>query len=105
MASPLTALSSASINSASPSLSREASSDTMYEDNSYAENTPDSTSPASSSPFVDATTDAADPNRENISPTKGHRMSLKGPVDRDHPSPLKMLKSLTSPSHSPRTSV
>ncbi|PQE26823.1 kinetoplast-associated KAP protein [Rutstroemia sp. NJR-2017a BVV2] len=105
MASPLTALSSASINSASPSLSREASSDTMYEDNSYAENTPDSTSPASSSPFVDATTDAADPNRENISPTKGHRLSLKGPVDRDHPSPLKMLKSLTSPSHSPRTSV
>ncbi|PQE07595.1 kinetoplast-associated KAP protein [Rutstroemia sp. NJR-2017a BBW] len=77
----------------------------MYEDNSYAENTPDSTSPASSSPFIDATVDAADPNRENISPTKGHRLSLKGPVDRDHPSPLKMLKSLTSPSHSPRTSV
>ncbi|KAM3072399.1 hypothetical protein ACMFMG_009202 [Clarireedia jacksonii] len=105
MASPLTALSSANINSASPSLSREASSDNMYEDNSYTENTPDSGSPESSSPFVDATTDAADPNRENISPTKGHRMSLKGAVDRDHMSPLKMLKSRTSPSNSPRTSV
>jgi phage shock protein A len=51
-----------------------------------------------SSPFVSNVTETVE-DRENISPTKLYRLSSKSPVEGEHPSPLKMLKSRASPTN------
>ncbi|QSZ32532.1 hypothetical protein DSL72_002110 [Monilinia vaccinii-corymbosi] len=75
----------------------------MSEDTSYTENTPISGSVGSppSSPFIDATNDTADLCKENISPiVKRQLLASRNSIDGDHISPLKILKSQTSPTKS-----
>ncbi|KAJ8067644.1 hypothetical protein OCU04_003252 [Sclerotinia nivalis] len=78
----------------------------MSEDTSYTENTPMSGSVGSppSSPLVDATidatNDATDSSKENISPVRRQMLASRNSIDGEHMSPLKLLKSQTSPTKS-----
>ncbi|APA12738.1 hypothetical protein SS1G_08149 [Sclerotinia sclerotiorum 1980 UF-70] len=78
----------------------------MSEDTSYTENTPMSGSVGSppSSPLVDATidatNDATDASKENISPVRRQVLASRNSIDGEHMSPLKLLKSQTSPTKS-----
>ncbi|RAL64374.1 hypothetical protein DID88_001850 [Monilinia fructigena] len=74
----------------------------MSEDTSYTENTAISGSIGSppSSPFVDATNDATDQSKENISPVMKRQVLSRNSIDGEHMSPLKILKSQASPTKS-----
>ncbi|KAG4029500.1 hypothetical protein MFRU_015g00440 [Monilinia fructicola] len=102
MAEPLSEIASANINSGTSSVVSN-TNNTMSEDTSYTENTPISGSIGSppSSPFVDATNDATDPSKENISPVlKKQVLASRNSIDGEHMSPLKILKSQASPTKS-----
>lgn len=101
MAEPLSDFSSANINTGSPSVVSNTNY-TMSEDTSFTENTPMSGSVGSppSSPFIDATHDATDPSKENISPIMKQMLASRKSIDGEHMSPLKLLKSQTSPTKS-----
>ncbi|CAD6448852.1 60539142-918f-41a3-9e87-47dcd1164d9d-CDS [Sclerotinia trifoliorum] len=104
MAEPLLDLTSGNINSGSPSVI--SNTNNMSEDTSYTENTPMSGSVGSppSSPLadatIDATNDATDASKENISPVRRQMLSSRNSIDGEHMSPLKLLKSQTSPTKS-----
>lgn len=102
MAEPLSDLTSANINSGSPSVI--SNTNNMSEDTSYTENTPMSGSVGSppSSPYIDidATNDATNPSKENIAPAKRQMVASRNSIDGEHMSPLKLLKSQTSPTKS-----
>ncbi|ESZ97382.1 hypothetical protein SBOR_2210 [Sclerotinia borealis F-4128] len=101
MADPLSEIVTANINSGSTSII-SSTNNTMSEDTSYTEHTPISGSVGSppSSPFVDATTDMTDTIKENISPLKRQMLASRNSIDGEHMSPLKILKSQTSPTKS-----
>lgn len=104
MAEPLLDLTSGNIHSGSPSVI--SNTNNMSEDTSYTENTPMSGSVGSppSSPLVDATidatNDATDASKENISPVRRQVLASRNSIDGEHMSPLKLLKSQTSPTKS-----
>jgi hypothetical protein len=94
MSSPLASADESELNSRTPSQQLYSE----YEVTKYtteASTDSDSEGPPSS-PFVANIDDSTD--RENISPNKVSRMITKSPIERENTSPLKMLKSRTSPS-------
>lgn len=99
--SPLSASAEAALNSVTPSstpfVTPYSSLRHMdYEVKSYTQTILDTESDETpSSPFVADVVDAE--NRENISPSKALRIATKSPIEREHTSPLKPLKSRTSP--------
>jgi len=91
MALPLSSASETALN-ASPS--KQLLSE--YEVTTYASRATDSDSDIPSSPFVANVSEEND--HENLSPSKlARQLSSKSPIEREHTSPLKMLRSRTSP--------
>ncbi|KAG0651898.1 hypothetical protein D0Z07_1111 [Hyphodiscus hymeniophilus] len=96
MASLLTNANDSGLNSANSSLNRDDDFDVEFSTQSTTVIDSDG---LPSSPFVANVSDAPNyENDENISPSKQlSRMTAKSPIDREPTSPLKMLKSRTSP--------
>lgn len=93
MATPLIDAGDSTLNSSNSSTNHD-----EYEVKVTAQTTTDSDSSDNppSSPFVANISDHTE-NLENISPSKLSRLTSKSPVEREHTSPLKMLKSRTAP--------
>src|SRR5271155_5938233 len=100
MASPLSQAGEATINSNTPpnTLRHDDYEVTRYTTHTSAES--DSEGPPSS-PFVSNVSDSTD--AENISPSRWSRLAAKSPIEREHPSPLKILQSRTSPAPKPQS--
>jgi hypothetical protein len=98
MSTPLTMAGESALNSASPTHETSDSISDSYEVTTYTTTQRSDTDSDSlpSSPFVPYVSETIE-DCENMSPTKLSRLTAKSPIDREPTSPLKMLKSRTSP--------
>ncbi|KAH8782548.1 hypothetical protein BGZ57DRAFT_885893 [Hyaloscypha finlandica] len=97
MGSPLSNTGDAVLNSATPSKILSQEYEVRCTSQAFTDTDTDTdTDGTPSSPFVANVSDATE-NSENTSPGKVSRLATKSPVERDLISPLKMLKSRTTP--------
>jgi hypothetical protein len=97
MGSPLSNTGDAVLNSATPSKILSQDYEVRCTSEAFTDTDTDTdTDGTPSSPFVANVSDATE-NSENTSPGKVSRLATKSPVERDLVSPLKMLKSRTTP--------
>ena len=98
MGSPLSNAGEAALNSATPSKISSQEYEVRCSSQTYTDaDTDTDTDGLPSSPFVANISDSTE-NSENTSPGKALRLATKSPIEREQTSPMKMLKSRTTPS-------